>query len=96
MSIPEPPDATDDAFDFTYIRNESGNIVKVAIDQAPNDTAIPFFAANKDTHFELFTSKNPTKPQLLLLDNSSSIVNSNFDSKLDTRVFIHGWYEKSN
>lgn len=64
----------------------------MAIDQAPNET-VPFFAANKDTRFELFTSKNPTKPQLLLLDNSTTIENSNFNSQLDTRFFIHGWLE---
>lgn len=87
---------TDDAFDFTFIRNESGHIIKVAVDQAPNDTAVPLFTANEDTRFELFTWKNPTQSQLLLLDNSSSIENSNFDSKLDTRVFIHGWYENRN
>lgn len=93
LSVADPPNTTDDEFDFTYIRNDSGNIIRVAIDQAPNDTVVPFFAANKDTRFELFTTKNPTNPQLLLLDNSTSIANSNFDSKLETRVFIHGWYE---
>lgn len=63
----------------------------MAIDQAPNETAVPLFETNKDTRFELFTSKNPTEPQLLLLDNSTTIKNSNFDPKLDTRIFIHGW-----
>lgn len=92
----DPSSTEDDAFDFTYIRNESGHIIKVTVDQAPNDTAVPLFAANEDTRFELFTWKNPTQSQLLLLDNSSSIENSNFDSKLDTRVFIHGWYENRN
>lgn len=91
LSVANPPDATDDEFDFTYITNESGNIIKVAVDQAPNDTVVPFFAANQDTRFELFTTSNPTNPQLLLLDNSTSIENSHFNSKLETRVFIHGW-----
>lgn len=65
----------------------------MAIDQAPNDT-VPFFDANKDTFFKLFTLKNPTTPQLLLLDNSTTDKKSNFNPELDTRIFIHGWLAK--
>lgn len=94
LSVNDSPPATEDNFEFTYIKDASGNIIRVTIDQAPND-AVPFFAANKDTRFQLFTLKNPTEPQLLLLDNSTTIEESNFNHNLDTRIFIHGWYEKN-
>lgn len=90
LSIDDPPPASDDNDEFTYIKDASGNINKVAVDLAPNDP-VPYFAAKTDTRFELFTLKNPTEPQLLFLDNSTTIDRSNFNSAYPTRMFVHGW-----
>lgn len=94
LKVADPPSVADpsvaDDEQFTYITDLSGNIVRMAIDEAPNDS-VPFFEANKDTDFELFTLKNPAEPQILLLDNPNTIEKSNFNSANPTRIFIHGW-----
>lgn len=91
LSIADPPlTSFADDESFTYIKDASGNITKVAIYQAPNDT-VPFFETTKDTRFELFTPINPTEPQLLSLDDPTSIEKSNFNAAYPLRVFIHGW-----
>ncbi|XP_046645359.1 pancreatic lipase-related protein 3-like [Daphnia pulicaria] len=41
--------------------------------------------------FELFTPFNPTRPQILELDNLELLQKSYFDPSLPTKIFAHGW-----
>lgn len=50
----------------------------------------PFFVAETDVRFLLFTRRNPTTAQIITL-NLASIQSSNFDSRHPTRFTIHGW-----
>lgn len=86
----DPPISTDDDVNFTWIRNEFGQIDRVPLDQAPKEPAL-FFTVEKDVRFELFTHKNPIKPSLLVLDDYQSVKNSNFNPEYPTRFLVHGW-----
>ncbi|CAH1176386.1 unnamed protein product [Phaedon cochleariae] len=50
----------------------------------------------RDIIFELYTSANPSTPQILSIDNDSSVVSSNIDFSLPTKIFVHGFLESSN
>lgn len=61
------------------------------IDSTPNDVQIePFFNAEVDTAFLLFTRSNPTVAQRITW-TAASISGSNFNSAHPTRVLIHGF-----
>ncbi|EAT41285.1 AAEL007055-PA [Aedes aegypti] len=49
------------------------------------------FNAQSDIIFRLYTRKNPEKHQILKPNDTSSILNSNFNADLPTRFLIHGW-----
>ena len=49
------------------------------------------FDVNRDVQFDLYTLRNPTKPQILKINDANSIDKSNFNRDLPTRIFIHGW-----
>lgn len=44
--------------------------------------------------FDLYTLKNPVEPQTLIINDTKSIKESNFNSKVPTRIFIHGFQSK--
>lgn len=45
-----------------------------------------------ETHFYLFTKKNPVDPEKLELDDFDSVLKSNFDAAKPTKVIIHGYF----
>lgn len=49
---------------------------------------------NRDVQIQLFTLKNPIEPQILAINDTNSIIKSNYNTKLPTRIFIHGFYSK--
>ena len=49
------------------------------------------FDVSKDVQFDLYTLTNPTTAQILTIDNTTSIAESNFNRELPTRIFIHGF-----
>lgn len=49
-----------------------------------------------DVLFRLYTPKNPTKPQDLIINDSKALNKTHFNAKLPTRILIHGWNSKSN
>lgn len=49
------------------------------------------FNVEYDVSFNVFTMKNPTEPQALLINDIESIGTSNFDPKQPTNIFIHGF-----
>lgn len=58
--------------------------------------AEPFFNAEQDVRFLLFTRFNPTIGQQILFRDLDSVRNSHFNGELPTRVIIHGFQSDSN
>lgn len=56
-----------------------------------NEEIQPFYNAEAEVKFELFTRSNPTTPQTFKFSNIDEIVNSNFNRDHPTRFTIHGW-----
>lgn len=52
------------------------------------------FEVENDVKIELYTLKNPTEPQLLVINDTNSIKESNFNPGVPTRIFIHGFMSK--
>ncbi|XP_026466401.1 phospholipase A1-like [Ctenocephalides felis] len=52
------------------------------------------FDPNKHVHFQLYTRKNPKKPQLLVPKDLSTVKKSNFDPAKHTFFISHGWKNK--
>lgn len=46
---------------------------------------------DKDVRIELYTLKKSNEPQLLEINDTSSIEKSNYNSKIPSRVFVHGF-----
>lgn len=94
LSVSEPPPlpSTNDDEKLTYIHDNEGHLQKVEIDKASNESA--YFSVDSDIFFELYTRKNPTKPQILSLNNITTVRKSNFNWRLPTRILIHGWYSE--
>ncbi|XP_058839266.1 pancreatic triacylglycerol lipase-like [Topomyia yanbarensis] len=51
----------------------------------------PFFNAETDIVFRLFTRSNPNNGQVLFWNDPASVQNSNFNPAHPTRFTIHGW-----
>lgn len=51
------------------------------------------FIAKDNVAFELFSLKNPEKPQILSPFDLSTITSSNFNKSSPTRIYVHGWME---
>lgn len=61
------------------------------IDLNPFEAPVePFFNAENDVFFMLFTQRNPTNGQRMTID-ADLIRNSNFNPAALTRLVIHGW-----
>lgn len=56
----------------------------------------PFFEVTADVEFNLYTLKNPKKPQVVSPHNLTTILASNYNPNVPTRFFIHGWQERGN
>lgn len=48
----------------------------------------------KDVRFDLFTLKNPSEPEFLLINDTTSFEKSNYDRDIPTRIFVHGFQSK--
>ena len=44
-----------------------------------------------DVHFLLFTRRNPTTAQELLVNDPTGLAQSTYDPTLPTKIFAHGW-----
>lgn len=74
---------------WNLVHNDEGKVHLVDVrgaDVAPE----PFFNAEVDTAFLLFTRSNPTVPQRITW-TAASISGSNFNSAHPVRVLIHGF-----
>lgn len=87
-----PPPIVDND-NVTYIHDGLGHVLKVDIKKVENEPK-PYFSVENDVIFELFTQKNPTEPQILQLNNYTSVKISNFNWWHPTRILIHGWYSE--
>lgn len=52
------------------------------------------FKVENDVQMDLYTLQNPIEPQTLVIYNKSSIYESNFNSNVPTRIFIHGFQSR--
>lgn len=77
-------------FDYNCLTFAKGLFNTNNIENIENGTC-PYFLAARDVSFDLYTPKNPTEPQILKMNDFTSVKNSNFDRKLPTRMLIHGW-----
>lgn len=50
-----------------------------------------FFNVRRDVRFDLYTLKNPNEPQHLVIYDINSIIDSNFNCDVPTRILIHGF-----
>ena len=84
VSLPSP-------VDYRWNLMPDGDGQMHVIDAAPElQEAEPFFNAEVDTTFLLFTRSNPTTGQRITW-TAASISGSNFNSAHSTRVLIHGF-----
>lgn len=51
----------------------------------------PFFNAESDVRFYLFSRRNPTISQQIVFRDQLSLIQSNYNPSLPTRVIIHGF-----
>ncbi|XP_055627919.1 pancreatic lipase-related protein 2-like [Toxorhynchites rutilus septentrionalis] len=77
----------------TLIRDDHGNMHLVNPDpySVIDADLEPFFNAEADMVFRLFTRRNQFQAQILGLNNPSSVQSSNFNPAHPTRFTIHGW-----
>lgn len=90
ISVPNAPPSEDD-FDYTIVYDKKDGYKKVALGDIQGDEVVPFFDVGQDVRFELFTTKNPTVPQILELNNYTTVKQSNFNWWRPTRILVHGW-----
>lgn len=89
--VPIPP-PTEDESDFTIVYDKESGFRKVPLSEIQGEEVVPAFDVEKDVRFELFTPKNPNEPQLLTLDNHTTVEGSNYNRLYPTRILIHGWF----
>lgn len=81
---------------WTFVPTKFGVPVPVNVADLANmfqgPQQITFFPENH-TAFELYTLKNPKKPQIISPSNLTTVTSSNFKKNLPTRIYIHGWRE---
>lgn len=75
---------------WALVPDGSGRMHLMDLDAYQPDDTEPFFNADADVFFMLFTQRNPTSGQRIGFD-ADAIRNSNFNSAVPTRFVIHGW-----
>lgn len=91
VSVPNAPLSRDES-DYTIVYDKQNGYKKIALSDVQADEVVPFFDIAQDVRFELFTPKNPTVPQILTLNNYTTVKQSNFNWWHQTRILVHGWY----
>lgn len=79
-----------DLEEWVFVPGRNGTIERVNLAEAEIQ---PYFLVEEDVSFELYTLKNQATPQILSMNNITSITASNFNKKIPTRIYIHGWQE---
>ncbi|XP_055316132.1 inactive pancreatic lipase-related protein 1-like [Sitodiplosis mosellana] len=93
--VPNPPP------NHSLLKNENMTVIVdefekwciVDKNDLKQDQQATAFSEN-DVIFKLFTLKNPSQPQDLILYDRNILNKTNFDPKLPTRILIHGWNSK--
>ncbi|XP_026319732.1 pancreatic lipase-related protein 2-like isoform X2 [Hyposmocoma kahamanoa] len=57
----------------------------------PNETRLWGWVYEADVQFRLFTRRNPFDPEVLHINDSSSLHNSHFDFDNKVKILTHGW-----
>lgn len=81
---------------FICIVRPDSNLVSDTLDTVSTILDPSAFDAVRDTKFFLFTRANPTQSYQIVLNDQSSLSNSNFNSAYPTRFLIHGWKQNSS
>lgn len=84
ISVPNAPPSQDES-DYTIVRDNRDGFKKIALSDVQEDEVVPFFDIEQDVRFELFTRKNPKEPQILTLNNYTTVKQSNFNWWYPTR-----------
>ena len=87
--IPQNVDGNEKHYRWTLIPDDDGRMHLMDMD--PSEVKVePFFNAETDVIFSLFTQRNPTAGQIITWSNET-MQNSQFDPSHPTRFLIHGW-----
>ncbi|XP_055300053.1 inactive pancreatic lipase-related protein 1-like [Sitodiplosis mosellana] len=81
-----------DSNKWVFVPTRNGLITRVNLAEAMAQVE-PYFSVEQDVTFELYTLKNKITPQILLMDNVTSITASNFNRNVPTRIYVHGFLE---
>lgn len=84
ISVPNAPPSEDES-DFTLVYDKRDGFKKIPLSDIQEDEVVPFFDIEQDVRFELFTRKNPKVPQILTLNNYTTVKQSNFNWWYQTR-----------
>lgn len=76
--------------DWQWVPDVNWNLQLIDINAVDPDPE-PYFNAERQTVFHLFTRDNPTSSQILALHDVETLRRSNFDANRQTRFVVHGW-----
>lgn len=76
---------------YTLVQDEYGHWYFVNKNDHNDFKASGYHFIGSDIIFKLYTPKNPGKSQKLILNDKQVLKKSNFNPKLPTRIFIHGF-----
>ncbi|XP_047995915.1 pancreatic triacylglycerol lipase-like [Leguminivora glycinivorella] len=97
-SVPVPEDQAD--FDYPrYIQFPDGNGVPHTVDfqEEVDHNLLEEIQRNPANNlYLLYTRRNPTNSQRLIINDKNSILNSNFNPNHPTVVIAHGWLSNQN
>ncbi|KAG6441562.1 hypothetical protein O3G_MSEX001873 [Manduca sexta] len=82
---------------YIQVYDEDGNAHQVDLEAVPDHSLLSEVARNPaNNQYNLFTRRNPTEAQTLVMNKPETITESNFNPELPTKVIVHGWLRNQN
>ncbi|XP_068622452.1 phospholipase A1 member A-like [Battus philenor] len=82
---------------FVEIPGGDGVMHKVDLEAAPDMELLDEINRNPaNNQYLLFTRRNPSRSQTLVINNESSVTRSNFNARAPTMIIVHGWLSNQN
>ncbi|CAH0718257.1 unnamed protein product, partial [Brenthis ino] len=82
---------------FIEYADENGFMYQSDLQEKGENDILDEIARNPENNqYFLFTRRNPTSSQTLVINNANSITSSNFNARVPTVVLVHGWLGKQN
>lgn len=94
LVVPNPPPEQIDA-EWVLIPDEEDKLHLVNVVSALNEPQ-PMFNPELGVIFELYTYRNPHRPQILRPDDVALLAHSYFNPNRPTRFVSHGWNSKGD